>query len=186
MFIGIGLPISNQSVAGGPSIGITGASVGDNASVGDDIGVLSVANGSGSYTFSITSDPDSKFQINLTLDLSAAEQCSHASFRIDGGSAVTWSTFVQATAATNANPPSHTPAGGSADYLWIAAAAIDGQITASAAPTNYSNLQAQAASGATGASIATAERQRTASSEDPDTFTTGSQEYVTATLAVAP
>ena len=56
---------SNAAVMGdnSPRILITSSSIDEDAEVNDVVGVLSVINGSGSYTFSITADPDSKFQI---------------------------------------------------------------------------------------------------------------------------
>ena len=81
----------------------------------------------------------------------------------------------------NPDPPSHTPAGGSKDYLFIAGFAHDGEEVdddtwCTAAPTNYTNLlqktTSNAGTPATNASLATAERALTASVEDPATFTT--------------
>lgn len=43
---------------------LDGSSVPEDAEVGDLIGTLSVSNGSGSYTFTITADPDGKFQLD--------------------------------------------------------------------------------------------------------------------------
>jgi hypothetical protein len=50
----------------GAHIVLSDSSIEENASVGDVIGTLSVTNGSGSYTFTITLDPDSKFSITGT------------------------------------------------------------------------------------------------------------------------
>ena len=63
--IGIGISIGGVGLSGDPvpSIQLSGTTLAENAA-GDTVsGTLSVANGSGSYTFSITADPDSKFQI---------------------------------------------------------------------------------------------------------------------------
>ena len=46
-----------------PRVALSDVSVDENAAVDTVIGSLAVNNGSGSYTFSITSDPDSKFKI---------------------------------------------------------------------------------------------------------------------------
>lgn len=59
----------NQRLRGVPGVGVprivlSDRTVAEDASVNDVIGVLSVANGSGSYTFTKTADPDSKFNIN--------------------------------------------------------------------------------------------------------------------------
>ena len=47
-----------------PTVVITALSIAEDASIGDAVGTLSVVNGSGVYTFSITADPDSKFAID--------------------------------------------------------------------------------------------------------------------------
>lgn len=63
--------------------------IAEDASVGDLVGNLSVENGSGSYTFSITADPDSKFQIDGSrLETSAT---------LDYGTATSHSVTIQAT-----------------------------------------------------------------------------------------
>jgi hypothetical protein len=55
-----------------PRIVITAQTVAEDASIGAAVGTLSVVNGSGSYTFSITVDPDSKFAIDgAALELAA-------------------------------------------------------------------------------------------------------------------
>jgi hypothetical protein len=56
----------------GPFVDITAFSIAEDASIGDAVGTLSVVNGSGVYTFSITADPDTKFALNVdgvTLEL---------------------------------------------------------------------------------------------------------------------
>jgi hypothetical protein len=50
---------------GGAYIRLTPTSVSEDAIVGDLVGILSVVNGSGSYTFSVTADPNSKFILDL-------------------------------------------------------------------------------------------------------------------------
>ncbi len=46
-----------------PAVGLSNTNINENASIGDTIGTLSVSNGSGAYTFSITSDLDAKFSL---------------------------------------------------------------------------------------------------------------------------
>ena len=61
----VGQPVAAIPGRGlGPSIQLSNASVPEDAAIGALIGTLSVANGSGSYTFTITADPDSKFEID--------------------------------------------------------------------------------------------------------------------------
>ena len=61
----MGRPLSGEP---GPRIDISASSIAENASIGDLVGTLSVVNGSGSYAFTITADPDSKFAIDLVDD----------------------------------------------------------------------------------------------------------------------
>jgi hypothetical protein len=116
---------------------------------------------------------------------------AHFSWRISG-----WSgTPERGTAATgvsaNPNPPSLTPAGGSADYLFIAAGSEIGPVNFTAYPTNYTDGQFGRASSGLVSALGVAERQVTASSEDPAAFTTNSagtwmaQTYVIAPLTAA-
>ena len=70
--VGLGLPFGGGSTA--TAIAISAASVAEDATSGTAVGVLSVANGSGTYTFAITADPDAKFAINgdgVTLETDA-------------------------------------------------------------------------------------------------------------------
>lgn len=58
-----------------PLIQLGSLSIAEDASIGELVGTLSVSNPSGSYTFSITADPDSKFVLdvgdNTRLELEA-------------------------------------------------------------------------------------------------------------------
>lgn len=56
-----------------PSVVLSNASIAEDAAIGSVVGSLSFVNGSGSYTYTIASDPDSKFAIsgsNLTTSAS--------------------------------------------------------------------------------------------------------------------
>src|SRR4051812_8874450 len=56
-----------------PVLRLSASSILESASVGAVVGALSVTNGSGTYTFTITADPSSKFAIAGTaLNLGAA------------------------------------------------------------------------------------------------------------------
>lgn len=53
------------------AISLTASSIAEDASINDVVGALSVTGGSGTYTFTITADPDNKFAIsvaNLIID----------------------------------------------------------------------------------------------------------------------
>lgn len=51
----------------GPRIALSSATIADTASIGDTVGTLSVVGGSGSYTFTLTSNPGSLFSISAAL-----------------------------------------------------------------------------------------------------------------------
>jgi hypothetical protein len=74
--LGIGLGLTQragQGVRGGPLIVLSSATVADTASVGATVGTLSVSGGSGTYTFTLTSNPSSLFAISGTsLNVAAA------------------------------------------------------------------------------------------------------------------
>jgi len=52
---------------GSPTLVLSGDSVLESASIGAQVGVLSVRNGTGTYTFSETADPDNKFTVSGSL-----------------------------------------------------------------------------------------------------------------------
>jgi len=72
--LGLGLNIWRGALNGpyGPAIALSGYSIAEDAIVGAAIGTLSVNNGSGVYTYTITADPDAKFAIDAdSLELGA-------------------------------------------------------------------------------------------------------------------
>lgn len=88
---------------------------------------------------------------------------------------------VGALNIATADPPILTPAGGSAEYLWLAIfSSAGGAITAG--PSGYSNFNAQGANPCT----AFATKAATASSENPGTFSGGGSNYLVFTLAIPP
>lgn len=116
---------------------------------------------------------------------SGAQQSTHICYRITGGYSVTGS-VATSTGGSNSNPPSHTPPDGTQDYLWIVTRSGDNTVVATVAPTNFTNLLTEAANNTTGASTNTAERQFNGSVLDPGNFTSGSEQWVSWTLAVSP
>jgi hypothetical protein len=74
--LGIGLGLTQragQGVRGGPLIVLSSATVADTATVGATVGTLSVAGGSGTYTFTLTSNPGTLFAISgASLNVAAA------------------------------------------------------------------------------------------------------------------
>lgn len=64
--IGIGLGVTFGGSGGprGPSLRLSPREIAENAANGTTVGTASVSNGSGTYAFTETSDPDSKFAVN--------------------------------------------------------------------------------------------------------------------------
>lgn len=65
----------------GAVLNLSNASVSDGASIGDLVGVLSVSGGTGSYTYSITSDPSSFFAID-TANLEVGASLTAGSYPV--------------------------------------------------------------------------------------------------------
>jgi hypothetical protein len=132
-----------------------------------------------------TADGSEGATVNFTTANSV--RSAHVSYRITGWSGTPErGTAVVATTASP-NPPSLSPAGGSADYLFIAAMMENGPITVTGYPTNYSNGQSVSSGGASVCVVGTAERQVTGSSEDPSNFTTNSAgPTIAQTYAISP
>lgn len=123
----------------------------------------------------------------LTITTTTSQRSTHESYRITGASGTVAFSAASSAVAANPNPPSLTPAGGAKDYLWFASAtATAGTTSASAAPTNYTNLTNQVSGSGTGCAVYIAERNLNATSEDPGAFTAASTSYVAYTLAVEP
>lgn len=117
----------------------------------------------------------------VTVTSSISTKAAHTSYRITGHEdpatqAPEAGTGTSGTGAANAaDPPSVTVTGGSKDILAIASMALQTETyTGQAAPTNYTNLlttnSGTAGTVPTNGMIQTAERQLTASSEDPGVF----------------
>jgi hypothetical protein len=98
------------------------------------------------------------------------------------------SSVVNGAATANiANPPALNPATwGVEDTLWIAAMTVDGNLTATAAPTNYTDLIVNNWANASGAALATARRNNAVASEDPGVFTHGAGQHGAWVVAIRP
>ncbi len=121
-----------------------------------------------------------------TLSLSFAEEGTYIVLAFDGAEPTEDATLTGlAQSGANTNPPSHTPAGGARDYLWVAVRSGEAAVVATAAPASFSNLTS-ATGGASGASTSTAERQLNAASLDPGTFTSATEDCVGWTIAIPP
>ncbi|MBK8246294.1 MAG: hypothetical protein IPK85_02625 [Gemmatimonadetes bacterium] len=119
-------------------------------------------------------------------DAANSQMASWVSIRIQNHGGIPVAVHANGS-STNSNPPACTPPWGSQDYLMITARMGDANVSASAAPSGYSNLQTVTHADATnGASINTAERSATVSSEDPGTFTSATEQWVAFTVMVPP
>ncbi len=127
----------------------------------------------------------------LSITVSADEKGTHQAYRITGQEAFgTQAPEIDISSTgtdVNPDPASLTPTGGSKDYLFIAAHGCDTAQSTSGFPTNYSNGLSVTASGGSECNSGSAERELTAASDDPGTFTISSgKKWVAATIAVHP
>lgn len=122
----------------------------------------------------------------LTLTTSNTQRNSYISYRIRD--AISISGTSANGSSTDSNPPNHVAPNGTNNYLWIATRSGDDLVVATAAPTNYSNMFTigSGAGGSGGATTNTAIRSLNAASEDPGTFTSASEQWVSYTLAIQP
>lgn len=135
---------------------------------------------------------------SATLGVGTSTKFAAVAYNIQGqdtGIAPAISTVATGT-STAPNPTGVTPAGGSKEYLWLAAFRQNGEEAnddtwCTSAPTNFVNL-AQTTTGtgglpATNGSVASAEYIATASTMDPGAFTTvQSLAWAAFALAIAP
>ena len=71
--VAVDFPLRLRPGGAAARIALSNRTIAEDASVNDVIGTLSAANGSGTYTFTITADPDSKFQIANDDELQLAD-----------------------------------------------------------------------------------------------------------------
>ncbi|HNR55182.1 MAG TPA: hypothetical protein PKJ19_08455, partial [Flavobacteriales bacterium] len=118
----------------------------------------------------------------LSLTTSASERSSHVTYRIRGATGISGSETTGSS--SNSNPPNHTA--GEASFLWIATRSGDDTDVASAAPTNYGDMITVGAGSGTGASTNTATRVlgAAANSENPGSFASANEQWVSYTLAI--
>jgi len=121
----------------------------------------------------------------LTVALTASEECAVHVRRYR--SAGTPEVAFADGSSTNADPPSLTPSGGSADYLWVAAVAWDSNtaLTVTGFPSGYQGIRT-GPQAEISVVIASTSRQATGSSENPGAFTSSTEQWVAATIAVPP
>lgn len=121
----------------------------------------------------------------LVVASSSSQQFSHAAWCIDAGTL--WD-FILASAngsSTNSDPPASGSIYTAVDVLWLTTRSGDGTVTASAAPSGYTDLQTRAGGGANGVSTNSAEKSATGvTSENPGVFTSSTAPWVAWTIGL--
>ena len=124
----------------------------------------------------------------LTIN-TASEMASFVSYTITGyreSEPITVSTSATGS-STNMDPPSLTPLYGGQDYLWFVFGAMDGFVSASAAPSNFSDLLTANNLEEDGCTCSVANRQyNTTSAYNPGTFTNSTGDWIAFTVIVNP
>lgn len=118
-------------------------------------------------------DCDGSEGTTITVTLAGASKAAWTAYRISGhdpGTAPQQGTFATGSSATP-NPPNVTAAWGSDDNLFLAVFAGSHIGDSIVAPTNYTNLLHADSSSTNVISTSSAQRQLTAASDDPGTFT---------------
>jgi hypothetical protein len=128
----------------------------------------------------------------LTITSSAAQESSHIALCIEGATAAPTATVANGSSG-DSDPPSNTHAGGAGSHLWIVMRAGDDanmggggtQYVVLSGPSGYSDFLYLSPVTRLGADIAMATRHLgAADTEDPGTFTSISEQWVTATITV--
>lgn len=133
----------------------------------------------------------------VTVGLDTSQRMGCAAYQVAGNRNGVTSSEIELSTASNANtatpnPPSLSPAWGSAENLWFAIAfQADTNTAITTYPTNYSLNQLYGSTGTgaggQGSGAVVAARLLTATSEDPGTFTfTSAKNRSAYTLAVRP
>jgi hypothetical protein len=119
----------------------------------------------------------------LTLTTSNNQQGSYIAYRITNHAGIVTGTAADGN-STNSDPPDHVSGTDANEHLWIATRSGDSTAAATAVPNGYDFWRQADASGSSGAATDAAVRFALASSEDPGTWTSSSEQWVSWTLAV--
>jgi hypothetical protein len=121
--------------------------------------------------------------LRLMFPDGSPQQASAITFRISGhGSYASVASAIGNS--TNGDPPNVAITGSAQDCLFIAALCTDAQVIASAAPSSYGNLTTKTATNAAGASVSVADRNLNATSDNPGTFTSATEQWVAFSIAI--
>jgi hypothetical protein len=153
---------------------------------GRPIGFYRTADGTegASVTFTVSDASTMANALSVAFRISGAEPPSAQAPQQTG--------IVSVQAATDINPPSITPTGGTKEYLFIAAGNVFDGFVASSAPANYTGFLTTSSGGGPGhpaIGLSVARRALTVSSEDPGVFGgnyTGSNGGWSRTFAIHP
>jgi hypothetical protein len=145
----------------------------------------------GAGVFGVYSKTSDGTETTFQTSTAASESGSGIALRISGWSALEVDVGTTATGtgtSSDMDPPSFSPTGGSADYLWIAACGWDQAVgVVGTFPTGYTG-GLDSADGATTASagVAVSFKTATAASEDPDaTIINDNEQWRALVVAVA-
>lgn len=118
-----------------------------------------------------------------TIQFSSAQRGTYQIMRIKDGGVPTWTTATGNS--TNPNPPLHTPAAGSAKYLWLAVASWNSAPSPiTAYPTDYGSGILVSSEIFSGSSQVVTERYLEAASQDPGVFTSGTEQWIASTISI--
>lgn len=123
----------------------------------------------------------------MTLTVSPDKQGTAIVMRVSGADTASLEATSANGKSTSADGPSHTPTGGSDDYLYLALAGIDRSGTCSAGPSGYSGFISNGSGSGASAGTCMAYKATTASSsENPGAFTNSSFDWIVWTASIAP
>lgn len=121
---------------------------------------------------------------SLTIQVDSAQQFSAIVYAIDAGDFPAIEMAMANGSSSNSNPPQAFTFRGAKECLLLATRGGDGTVVPTVAPSGYSNLLNQAGGGTSGVSTSVAERTATVASEDPGSFTAGSEQWGCYTIMV--
>lgn len=106
---------------------------------------------------------------------------------VSGGGAPEGASVAPSGTGTDLDPPNLAPGGGAADITWHAFGGIDGNVSVTGFPADYTDTAAATSGFTGGVAVGGAVRNLNAASENPGALTaSGAQERVAATVAVYP